>query len=97
MASDNNNNNSLSTLIIGLAAGAALGILFAPDKGSNTRARLKFKLARYKEQLKDLLEELETRKDAVMESEELSETKESAAELVAEVENLIKKIQSGKA
>jgi gas vesicle protein len=96
MASDNNN-STISTLIIGLAAGAALGILFAPDKGSNTRARLKFKLARYKEELKDLLEELETRKDAVMESEELTDTKESAAELVAEVESLIKKIQSGKA
>jgi gas vesicle protein len=96
MASDNNN-STISTLIIGLAAGAALGILFAPDKGSNTRARLKFKLARYKEELKDLLEELETRKDAVIESEELADTKESAAELVAEVESLIKKIQSGKA
>jgi gas vesicle protein len=96
MASDNNN-STISTLIIGLAAGAELGILFAPDKGSNTRARLKFKLGRYKEQLKDLLEELETRKDAVMESEELTDTKESAAELVAEVESLIKKIQSGKA
>jgi len=96
MASDSNN-SILSTLIIGLAAGAALGILFAPDKGSNTRAHLKFKLAHYKEQLKDLLEELETRKDAVIESEELSDTKETAAELVAEVEKLIKKIQSGKA
>ncbi len=96
MASDNNY-STLTTLIIGIAAGAVLGILFAPDKGSNTRARLKFKLARYKEQLKDILEEIETSKDAIVDSETFSDTKETAEELVSEIESLIKKIQSGKA
>ena len=35
------NNNSFFTLVTGLAAGAILGILFAPDKGWKTRARVK--------------------------------------------------------
>ena len=35
------NNNSFFSLVTGLAAGAILGILFAPDKGWKTRARVK--------------------------------------------------------
>jgi gas vesicle protein len=98
MASDNNNSNNLLTgLLFGLAAGAVLGVLFAPDKGSVTRAKLKEKLANYKEELSSLLVEFETRKDAFMHSDEARETKETAVKLVAEIEALISKIQSGKA
>lgn len=37
----NNNGNNAIALLLGAAIGVGVGILFAPDKGSKTRAKLK--------------------------------------------------------
>ena len=48
----------MKKIIIAFMAGAALGILFAPDKGSNTRRKIADNFDELKESLRDEFNEL---------------------------------------
>ena len=63
---------SFLSILAGLAAGAAIGILYAPDKGWKTRARVKKAAANGYEDLKDNLGDLGTKVD-----EKTAEAKET--------------------
>ena len=63
---------SFLSLLAGLAAGAAIGILYAPDKGWKTRARVKKAAANGYEDLKENLGDLGTKVD-----EKTAEAKET--------------------
>ena len=75
------NGNSILALLAGAAVGVGLGILFAPDKGSKTREKIKDGLDDLKEQAKSKLNTLENEV-----KEKFSEKKD---DLKATFENLL--------
>ena len=95
----NRGNNSIFAFLVGAATGAALGVLFAPDKGKNTRDKLSFRLAKYKEKLEELTKEVvegktEVSSEAKTEGEKIvKETTDKAESLLNDVEDLLSQIQ----
>jgi gas vesicle protein len=68
----NDNTKVVVALLAGLAAGAALGILFAPEKGTETRDKLSESLKKLGDSIKDTaateIESLIGLKDKVVEN-----------------------------
>ena len=97
----NKGTSNFLAFVLGAATGAIIGILYAPDKGSNTRDKLSYQLDKYKKQLEDLLEDLVNGKVEVssMAKEEskkvVSEARKKAEQLLTDVDDLIGQIKSG--
>ncbi|MFM6924490.1 MAG: YtxH domain-containing protein [Ferruginibacter sp.] len=66
----------LAAVAAGIAAGAVLGILFAPDKGSETRRKINERGKRFSDDAKDMM-----RKG----KEKLNDLKEDIEKTVADV------------
>ena len=71
----NNTSKILAALAIGVAAGAVIGVLFAPDKGSETRKKIS-------DQGKKLGEDLKNKFNEVKEKLACNESKNREAEPV---------------
>ena len=94
-----NSTNSFISLLVGLMLGGILGILFAPDKGNNTRGRLSFRLNRYKRKLENLIDDIIDEKDntnseAKISSEKVvNKAKSKAEKLLKDVDGILSKIK----
>lgn len=95
-----NSTRTLLAFVTGVATGAALGVLYAPDKGINTRDRLSYRLGKYRDQLQNLIADL-VRQTELPESLAKTEGKrvvddarEKAERLLSDVEALMGQIKS---
>ncbi len=87
----------------GAITGAAIGLLYAPEKGRETRSWLSYKLEKYRETLADLTENLVTSRSDMGPSSAKSEgqrviqdAKSKAEQLLGDVDQLIHQINSRK-
>ena len=93
------NTNSFISFLVGLIFGGVLGILFAPDKGNNTRDRLTFRLNKYKRKLEELIDDIIDEKDSVdseakvKSKKVVNDAKTKAEKLLKDVDGILSKIK----
>ena len=94
--------NGLGMFVLGAAVGAGLGVLFAPKKGSETRAELKVKLNELAEKAKnmkandvkiyieDKIDEIKVSLEELDKEKVLEFAKEKAAQINKKTDELVK-------
>jgi gas vesicle protein len=82
----------------GAGIGVALGLLFAPETGKNTRDKLSYQLSKYSEDLEELIKNLREGKNLPLNQAKsegnkvISDAKNKAENLLSDVNKLIDQI-----
>jgi gas vesicle protein len=97
------NSNTLLGILAGSAIGALIGVLFAPDKGSVTRERLKAEALNAKESMNNSLTDLENNIKTSLSDERatlddkidaiLSDASHKAEDVISSLEEKLKQLK----
>ena len=96
----NKSGQSFLSFVLGMVTGGVLGLLFAPQKGTQSRNKLTFLLDSYKKQAKEILHDViigkaKIKSEAKAEGEKIiHEAKEKAEQLLDDVNGLMDQIQN---
>jgi len=88
-------------LISGALVGSAIALLYAPDKGSNTRDILSYRLSSYLDDLTHLIDQLSEEKASISEAKRkgdlvVKDARNRAENLIREAEDLLDSIEKTK-
>lgn len=96
----NNSSKTFWAFMTGATVGAVLGILYAPDKGENTRNKLFYQLQKYRNELQNLISDLIEGKeipDTMAKTEGkkvVNDAREKAERLLEDVETMMSQIKA---
>lgn len=81
-------------LLSGALVGSAIALLYAPDKGSNTRDIISYRLSTYLDELTHLIDRLSEEKEAISEAKRqgdivVEDARNRAEDLIREAEDLL--------
>ncbi len=87
-------------LLSGALIGSVIALLYAPDKGSNTRDVLSYRLSSYLDELTHLIDRLSEEKAAISEAKRqgdlvVEDARHRAEDLIREAEDLLHTIDEG--
>jgi gas vesicle protein len=88
-------------LLSGALVGSAVALLYAPDKGSNTRDILSYRLSSYLDELTQLIDKLSEEKESISEAKRqgdlvVEDARKRAEDLIHEAEDLLGSIEETK-
>lgn len=88
-------------VLSGAIIGSAVALLYAPEKGSNTRDILSYRLSSYLDELTQLIDRISDEKSSISEAKRqgnmvVEDARKEAEDLITEAERLLSSIEAAK-